>query len=59
MMPIVHNWVLLMHLSLIGHNTERRVLPNIEKRLCFVDLDITYGAVFTGCQVADNAHFTN
>lgn len=50
---------LLMHLSLVGHNTERNALPNIEKRLCFVDLDITYGTVFTRRQVADNAHFTN
>lgn len=48
-----------MHLSLVGHNTERNALPNIEKRLCFVDLDITYGTVFTRRQVADNAHFTN
>lgn len=34
-------------------------LPDIEERLCFVDLDVTYGAVFTGFQVTDDAHFTN
>lgn len=44
--------------QLIHNVLQSFVRPNIEKRFCFVDLDITYGTVFTRRQVADNAHFT-